>query len=68
MTSGALRYLLELDRPGSKSASGTDFPFPLGETEPGSLIRDAKFDEDTTSKLVTNNALSWLDRQNLFDV
>ena len=43
-----------------KVALGTDYPFPLGELEPGSLIESMPFDEDTKAKLLHGAALEWL--------
>ncbi|EDM09888.1 rCG46481, isoform CRA_a [Rattus norvegicus] len=40
---------------------GTDYPFPLGEQEPGKLIESmADFDEETKDKLTAGNALTFL--------
>jgi aminocarboxymuconate-semialdehyde decarboxylase len=51
-----------IDRFGEdKVALGTDYPFPLGELEPGSLIES--IDELSTGvkrKLLVDNALNWL--------
>ena len=55
-----LRYLIELVGV-DKLALGTDYPFPLGELEPGSLIR--QLDELTDaqrSRLLGGTALEWL--------
>jgi aminocarboxymuconate-semialdehyde decarboxylase len=41
-------------------ALGTDYPFPLGELEPGALIRSMPFDEATKAKLLGGAALQWL--------
>ena len=55
----ALRLLL--DRLGAERvALGTDYPFPLGELEPGSLIRSMDVDEDTRRKLLGGTALEFL--------
>jgi aminocarboxymuconate-semialdehyde decarboxylase len=44
-----------------KVALGTDYPFPLGEDEPGKLIESVeKFSEDTKAKLLGLNALDFL--------
>lgn len=42
---------------------GTDYPFPLGELEPGALIESASISEKTKRKLLCKNALAWLDRK-----
>ena len=39
---------------------GTDYPFPLGELEPGALIRNSDFTLKTKEKLLGQNALKWL--------
>ncbi|KAM4859418.1 2-amino-3-carboxymuconate-6-semialdehyde decarboxylase isoform 2-T2 [Thomomys bottae] len=40
---------------------GTDYPFPLGELEPGKLIETMEdFDEETREKLKAGNALAFL--------
>ena len=39
---------------------GTDYPFPLGEKNPGELIENMNFSESLHSKLVGENALNWL--------
>ncbi|MBK9141061.1 MAG: amidohydrolase [Candidatus Melainabacteria bacterium] len=44
-------------------ALGTDYPFPLGELEPGALIESASISEKTKRKLLCENALVWLDRK-----
>ncbi len=42
-------------------ALGTDYPFPLGEAEPGSLIESLEgISEVTRAKLLSTNALAWL--------
>ena len=44
-----------------KIALGTDYPFPLGELEPGKLIESMKFSEQQKRKFFALNALKWLD-------
>jgi aminocarboxymuconate-semialdehyde decarboxylase len=39
---------------------GTDYPFPLGELEPGKLIEESGFSDDLKAKLLGKNALEWL--------
>jgi aminocarboxymuconate-semialdehyde decarboxylase len=39
---------------------GTDYPFPLGELEPGSLIASMPFDVSTKQTLLADTALEWL--------
>jgi aminocarboxymuconate-semialdehyde decarboxylase len=43
-----------------KVALGTDYPFPLGELEPGKLIRSMGYDNTTQELLLSGNALKWL--------
>jgi aminocarboxymuconate-semialdehyde decarboxylase len=43
-----------------KVCLGTDYPFPLGELEPGKLIKSANLNEKIKSKLLSENALDWL--------
>ena len=54
-----LHYLVDLVG-ADKVALGTDYPFPLGELEPGKLIRSAGFEPAVAAKLLGENALSWL--------
>jgi aminocarboxymuconate-semialdehyde decarboxylase len=61
-----LDYLIKLVG-ANKVALGTDYPFPLGECEPGKLIESRGFDEDTKAKLLHGAALEWLSLdKNLF--
>ncbi len=42
-------------------AMGSDYPFPLGESEPGNLIEQcSSFSKELKSKLLYKNALKWL--------
>ncbi|MBC8346732.1 MAG: amidohydrolase [Candidatus Marinimicrobia bacterium] len=43
-----------------KVALGTDYPFPLGELEPGTLIESGQFSNIEKNKLLYLNALDWL--------
>jgi aminocarboxymuconate-semialdehyde decarboxylase len=54
-----LDYLVKIAG-ADKVALGTDYPFPLGELEPGSLIESMSFDEETKAKLLHGSALKWL--------
>ena len=54
-----LDYLVKLAG-AAKVALGTDYPFPLGELEPGKLIESCGFDEETKAKLLHGAALEWL--------
>lgn len=42
---------------------GSDYPFPLGEDEPGKLIESATLSPSTKQKLLAVNALRWLGRK-----
>lgn len=54
-----LRYVIDLMGE-AKIAMGSDYPFPLGEHEPGKLIRSSGFDKSVEEKLLGVNALNWL--------
>ena len=54
-----LDYLVKLAG-AEKIALGTDYPFPLGESEPGKLIESCGFDDETKAKLLHGAALGWL--------
>jgi aminocarboxymuconate-semialdehyde decarboxylase len=54
-----LRYLVDLVG-ANRVALGTDYPFPLGELEPGKLINESGFDEATQKLLFEGAALEWL--------
>jgi aminocarboxymuconate-semialdehyde decarboxylase len=43
-----------------KIALGTDYPFPLGELEPGKLIKGSDLSLQEKNNLLHNSALSWL--------
>ena len=43
-----------------KICLGTDYPFPLGELEPGKLINEMKYTNAKKAKLLAENALNWL--------
>ncbi|HEY8562125.1 MAG TPA: amidohydrolase family protein [Pyrinomonadaceae bacterium] len=55
----ALEYLVRLVG-AEKIALGTDYPFPLGEAEPGKLIESAGFDDAAKAAMLHGAALSWL--------
>lgn len=56
----ALRYLLEIFGE-DYLMLGTDYPFPLGELEPGSLIKSLKeISESTRHRLLGGSARAWL--------
>jgi len=55
-----LNYLIELVGE-EKIMLGSDYPFPLGEQEPGKLIESMNdLKKSTKYKLLGNNALEWL--------
>ena len=56
----ALRYLMNLI--GARHiALGSDYPFPLGEAEPGGLIQSVdEFDAETQDRLRWGTALEYL--------
>lgn len=55
----ALDYLVTLAGH-DRVALGTDYPFPLGELEPGKLIESMPYDEQTMKMLLHGTALDWL--------
>lgn len=57
-----LRYLLELIGP-EKIALGTDYPFPLGENEPGKLIESLALSSKIQERLLSGTALEWLGKK-----
>lgn len=56
----SLQFLLQIFGK-EKIALGTDYPFPLGETQAGTLIQNSKFDSETKNWLFHQSALNWLD-------
>lgn len=54
-----LKYLLKLIGE-DKVIMGSDYPFPLGEDEPGKLIRSVKLGKEAEAKMLGGNALEWL--------
>ena len=54
-----LDYLLRLMGP-ERLALGSDYPFPLGELEPGKLIESTISDEGIRARLLHGTALEWL--------
>ena len=43
-----------------KVALGTDYPFPLGELQPGSLIKSMPWDKEVKEMLLSGAALQWM--------
>jgi len=39
---------------------GSDYPFPLGEHEPGKMIEESDLDDDTKERILSGNALAFL--------
>lgn len=54
-----LQFLIDLVGV-EKVALGTDYPFPLGELEPGKLIDSMPFDNTAKERLFNGTALEWL--------
>ena len=54
-----LEYLIDLAGV-EKVALGTDYPFPLGELEPGKLIRSSDYPANVKEMLLGGAALQWL--------
>lgn len=55
----ALEYLIKLWG-NEKLCMGSDYPFPLGEQEPGRLIESMDLHPETKENLLCKNALQWL--------
>ncbi|QQR58629.1 MAG: amidohydrolase [Candidatus Melainabacteria bacterium] len=55
----ALKFLIDVVGEDA-IALGTDYPFPLGEDEPGKLIESLDIAPATKAKLLGGNALNWL--------
>ncbi len=60
-----LDYLLNLMGP-NQLALGTDYPFPLGELEPGKLIDSMPYDDNIKERLLNGTALEWLSMKKEF--
>lgn len=54
-----LDYLIRLVG-ADQVALGTDYPFPLGELEPGNLIESMPYDDAIKQMLFNGSALNWL--------
>lgn len=54
-----LRFLVNLAG-ANRVALGSDYPFPLGEDIPGTLIKSMEFDDATKELLLSGTALEWL--------
>src|SRR5690606_8928327 len=56
---GALQELLRIYGP-ERVLLGSDYPFPLGELQPGKLIASLQLPAETQTRLLSHNALEWL--------
>lgn len=54
-----LRFILDLMGE-DKVMLGSDYPFPLGEHQPGELIKSLGLNKNTASRVLGGNALEWL--------
>jgi len=55
-----LKYIVQVFG-ANRVALGSDYPFPLGEENPGQLIESVRsFSERTREKLLWQNANEWL--------
>jgi len=57
--SDVLKYIVKLVGE-DKVAMGSDYPFPLGELIPGTMIESSHFSAEIKEKLLSGNALQWL--------
>lgn len=55
-----LQYLVDLFG-AERIALGSDYPFPLGELEPGALVRSMPWTDERKDMLLSGAALQWLD-------
>lgn len=53
-------HLLHKVMGSDKICCGSDYPFPLGEDEPGKLIDGMNLDASVKRKMLSENALAWL--------
>jgi aminocarboxymuconate-semialdehyde decarboxylase len=56
----AMLQLVVAQMGADRVALGTDYPFPLGELEPGQLINSMPWDEATKEMLLSGAALEWM--------
>ncbi|MFT5164028.1 MAG: aminocarboxymuconate-semialdehyde decarboxylase [Alteromonadaceae bacterium] len=54
-----LDYMIDL-MGADRIALGSDYPFPLGELEPGKLIQTSDYSDDVQAQLLHGTALDWL--------
>lgn len=57
-----LDYLVDL-MGADRIALGTDYPFPLGELEPGKLIDEMPYSQHTKDQLLFGTALEWMGKK-----
>jgi aminocarboxymuconate-semialdehyde decarboxylase len=55
----AMRFILDIMGE-EKICLGSDYPFPLGEHHPGSLIKSMDLSNDLKEKLLYKNGMDWL--------
>ena len=55
----ALNFLLDKFSP-DKIALGSDYPFPLGELNPGQMIEEMDLSDSVKQRLLSGTALEWL--------
>ncbi len=60
-----LKYLVSLAG-ANRVACGSDYPFPLGENIPGSLVKSMDYDDKTKDLLLHGAALEWLGMKKSF--
>jgi aminocarboxymuconate-semialdehyde decarboxylase len=60
-----LDFLMNLMGP-NQLALGTDYPFPLGELQPGKLIDSMPYDDKIKERLLNGSALEWLSLEKSF--
>ncbi len=56
---GMLDFIVNL-MGSDRLALGTDYPFPLGELEPGKLIGSMPYPDEVKSRMLSGTALEWL--------
>ncbi|KAI9144696.1 2-amino-3-carboxymuconate-6-semialdehyde decarboxylase-like protein [Paraphysoderma sedebokerense] len=54
-----LKFLIKKLGP-NRIMLGSDYPFPLGEHEPGKMIEESDLDDEVKEKLLSGNVLKWL--------
>jgi aminocarboxymuconate-semialdehyde decarboxylase len=54
-----LKYLIELVG-ANRIALGSDYPFPLGELIPGSLVKSMEITDEMKEQILSGSALEWL--------